>query len=577
MDAPVRPKRILYEGPSTSQLERLCRAMAASPGCVAHATPDPSFSCDGIDLAMTRHADVAELVRDLHKSYVNLLVIDLRGDAPGLPARAKRALGILDTLDRTEDVEDRYPFDRIIALVSGTCSSVVDDVILRLGARGIGRVLREVGDDAAAEARFGAEVLRTLLAMMRERRIGRRALCSAGGGVTGIFFELGTLKCLDDCLGGGGVNDFDLYFGISAGAVVNGPLAVGYSVDEYMAAVAGEPGGRIPTLDLRLFRLGHLDVPGFLRRARLAAATAWGGLRSAVRTGGRDVSRERLLFDYADLVAPPFRADRFELVLRDILMAGGVDNDFRKLPRPLYVGATDQDARQHVLFGDEEHDAVPISQAIQASLSINPAFSATSIDGRYYEDGAVTRTSNFVEAIRRGADLVFVLDPFVPYVARTPGFTDRRGLLYNLDQDVRTISYTRYETTRNWVLRRHPEVSSYTFVPANRLRRLISSNPMDHRPYLEIWRGAYLSTLSRIRHVRHRLEGDLRAHGVSLDLERAEDVGARLRVADPLRFADFFPGGRVELKRPPLAADQASRVPPPPPKSLRRFPSRELS
>jgi hypothetical protein len=43
---------------------------------------------------------------------------------------------------------------------------------------------------------------------------------------------------------------------------------------------------------------------------------------------------------------------------------------------------------------------------------------------------------------------------------------------------------------RNWVLRKHPHVSSYTFVPANRLRRLISQNPMDHRPYLEIWRGA---------------------------------------------------------------------------------------
>jgi hypothetical protein len=49
-------------------------------------------------------------------------------------------------------------------------------------------------------------------------------------------------------------------------------------------------------------------------------------------------------------------------------------------------------------------------------------------------------------------------------------------MLCNIDQDIRTISYTsstsytRYETTRNWVLRQHPEVSSYTFVPANRSR-----------------------------------------------------------------------------------------------------------
>jgi predicted acylesterase/phospholipase RssA len=571
MDATSRPKRILYDGPSLTMLEGLCRAMAAVPGCVATPDPEPRFRCDGLDVELTRHADLGELVDDLHRSYVNLLLLDLRGDPAGLPARGRRALEVLDTLDRTEDVEDRYPFDRILALVSGTCSPVVDDVILQLGARGIGRVLRQGGEGPEAERAFGAEVLRTFGDMLRVRRVGRRALCAAGGGVTGIFFELGTLKCLDDCLGGGGVNDFDLYFGISAGAVVNAPLAAGYSVDEYMAAVAGEPGGRIPALDLRLFRLGHLDVPGFAKRARHAATVAWHGLRSVVRRGGRDVSRETLFFDYADLVAPPFRADRFETVMRGILEASGTGNDFRRLPRPLFVGATDQDARQHVLFGDEGHDTVPVSQAIQASLSINPAFSATSIEGRYYEDGAVTRTSNFVEAIRRGADLVFVLDPFVPYVARTPGFTDRRGLLYNLDQDVRTISYTRYEATRNWVLRRHPEVSSYTFVPANRLRRLISSNPMDHRPYLEIWRGAYLSTLARVRHVRHRLESDLRAHGMKLDLARATEVGARLEGADPLRFSDFFPDGKVVLKRPLLVGDRSSRTIPPPPKSLRRF------
>src|SRR5262249_37304993 len=159
-------------------------------------------------------------------------------------------------------------------------------------------------------------------------------------------------------------------------------------------------------------------------------------------------SLEELLFEYADLVAPPFHADRFERTLRRILEAPGATNDFRRLPRPLFVGATDQDRRQHVLFGDEEHQNVPISLAIEASLSINPAFPAANSAGRYYEDGAVTRPSNFVEAIRRGATLVLVLDPFVPFIARTPGFADRRGVLYNLDQDIRTVSYTRYETTR---------------------------------------------------------------------------------------------------------------------------------
>ena len=164
--------------------------------------------------------------------------------------------------------------------------------------------------------------------------------------------------------------------------------------------------------------------------------------------------------------------------------------------------------------------------------------------------------------MRRGATLIFVLDPFLPYVARTPGFNNRRGVLYNLDQDIRTISYTRYETTRSSVLRAHPDVSTYTFLPANRQRRLISHNPMDHRPYLEIWRGAYLSTLNRLHHLRHRLEGDLAQHGVQLDLERAEAVGSRLEASQTLRFEDFFPDGVVRIRRPPMVTSASGSVAP---------------
>ena len=86
-------------------------------------------------------------------------------------------------------------------------------------------------------------------------------------------------------------------------------------------------------------------------------------------------------------------------------------------------------------------------------------------------------------------------------------------MVYNADQDIRTVSFTRYETTRNWVIRRHPEVSLYTFLPANTLRRVLSVNPMDHRPYLDIWRGAYLGTLRRLQTLGYRLRGDLAFHG----------------------------------------------------------------
>jgi hypothetical protein len=249
-------------------------------------------------------------------------------------------------------------------------------------------------------------------------------------------------------------------------------------------------------------------------------------------------------------------------MLRRILELSGSGNDFRKLPIELYVGASDQDARSHVLFGSEGYDHVPISKAIQASLSVNPAFSSVPIDGRYYEDGAITRTSNFVEAIKRDATLVITLDPFVPYVSKLPGLAHRRGVLYNIDQDIRTISFTRFERARAGALRKNPEVSSYTFLPSNTLRRLLSTNPMDHRPYLEIWRGAYLSALQRIEQLCHRLRGDLAQQGMHLDTALAELVAEQLRSTRKLCFEDFFPDRQVEIEKRDFM--RPSKLPPAP-------------
>jgi len=548
-------KRVLFfsraEGSFSRVRDALVGAGAWSPDTgVVTAGDDSPGSPSAWRASWHLRASVEALLDDLRDHYVNLIVLDLRGpDGASVSEELADAFAVLDALDRAEDLEGRYAFDRILALLPAHGCDDVDALLLRLGARGVGHVLRL--DVGSGEDRVARAILETVGRLLRPRARGRRALCAAGGGITGIYFELGALKCLDDCLGGEGVNGFDMYFGISAGAVVTAPLAVGYSIDEIMAAVASEPGGRIPRLDLRLFRFGHVDGPGFARRAALAARTAGVGLRSLF-TGRRTTLEDPLLLDYADLVAAPFRADRFEATLRQILTTPGATNDFRALPRPLYIGATDQDARAHVVFGDERHDHVPISRAVQASLSINPAFSATRIGGRFYEDGAVTRTSNFVEAIRRGATLVVVIDPFVPYVARRPGFADRRGMLYNIDQDIRTISYTRFETTRGWVQRQHPEVSTYAFVPANRVRRVMSVNPMNHRPYLEIWRGAYLSVYNRLRAVEHRFGGDVLAHGVPFDLTRAAEVAARLDATPRPELADFFPDRRVVLRQPPL-------------------------
>ncbi len=542
-------KRVLYYGSDYQTFETLVGAMgwpvATRSGLhLRHGRAELRFVP-----AFTRPAVWLVLESD----YVNLLVIDLRHAGAANGGRVEQMRRLLHELDDVDNLEARYGFHRILVLLDGECGDQNDRLLVELGGYGVRHVLYQ-RPGTSLEA-FAPKVLERALELMLDRAPAQSAICAAGGGITGIYFELGALKCLDDCLSPGAINAFDMYFGISAGAVVTSLLANGYSTEEFMASLAGVEGGRVPPLDLSLLKLGHLNLADMARRVGFLAGRTARSLYGVAR-GRVKSSLDEFFLELTGVIGPPFRSDRFEEVLREILTGPGSSNDFRDLQRLLVIGASNQDSRQHKLFEARTTPEVSISKAVQASLSINPAFSGVEIGGAWYEDGAVTRTSNFTEAIRRGANLVFVLDPFVPYVSSKPGFANRRGMLFNIDQDIRALSYTRYDNARNWALRRHPEVSTYTFLPNNRLRKLLSANPMDHRPYMEIFKGAYLGTLNRLRTIEARLRGDLRVQGMDLDLEPARLIAAQLRARQEPRFEDFFVDRRVELRRPPLTREQ---------------------
>jgi len=558
-------KRMLYVGSGLECFESLIADMSAVPGTERlRSEIYPVLRAGGQEIEIVPVWDTLGATDTLRSAYVNLLLVDLRW-CENFESRVAEVQKLLEALDHHDDIEQRYGFHRIMVMISGPDSSRLDDLIIGLGATRVRYVLRQdFKPDALAwssDPSFSERVLRCAVELTRSRRIGKTAICAAGGGITGIYFEMGVLKCLDDCLSNCGVNDFDMMFGISAGAVVTSLLSVGYTPDELMASIAGAPGGRIPPLSLSLLRLSHFNHEDMRWRMTSAVRTGLRAFWDSLRGRGDDTA-EKLFLEYTSLVGAPFHSAEFEVILRRILQRSGSTNDFRKLPMELYIGASDQDARSHVLFGSDGYEHIPISKAVQASLSVNPAFSSVPIEGRYYEDGAITRTSNFVEAIHRDATLVFTLDPFVPYVSKLPGVAHRRGVLYNIDQDIRTISFTRYERTREAVLRKHPEVSSYTFLPSNTLRRLLSTNPMDHRPYLEIWRGSYLSALQRIDQLCHRLRGDLAEQGMRLDTSKAELVAEQLRTTINLSLEDFFPERQIEIEKRPFM--RRSQLPSPP-------------
>jgi predicted acylesterase/phospholipase RssA len=71
------------------------------------------------------------------------------------------------------------------------------------------------------------------------KRDAKIALVLAGGALTGGAFKLGGLKALDDFLINRKVADFDIYVGLSAGALLGAPLAAGVSPSEMLRALDG--------------------------------------------------------------------------------------------------------------------------------------------------------------------------------------------------------------------------------------------------------------------------------------------------------------------------------------------------
>ncbi len=494
----------------------------------------------GEDLRFEACFDPLEAAARTRARHYSLAVVDCRqveGVTEAQAAAQEQALhSFLDRVRDERDPDRRFPFERIAVLVGGRDLERSDRLVFDAGAHHVGICVRDrslglaaSGDGEArkARARFLHELWDLAHTVVGGRKLGVTALCAAGGGITGIYYELGVLKCLEDSLVGFAAGDFDMYFGISAGAVVSSLLANQMPVDELIARFGGDHSGSNVNLEIDL-GLRHLNWRGVPGRVQSAVAHLRSYI-SRVRAGKERFTLTNLGWQLAALAGPLFDASEIERRFARYFAQPGRSNDFRRLAGGrLYIGATDQDAREHVLFGDDGLDQVPISKAVQASSAIHPFFRSVEIEGRYYTDGFVTRTSNLHAAIDRGANLVFVIDPFLPLVTSEAGEAARHGLFWGVLQDYKTVAYTRFERVSDAILRQNPQVTCFTFVPSNRMRRLMGTNPMAGSYFDAIVVEAYRSTYRRFRRLQHIIGPRLAEHGIQLDLSVAARTVARL-------------------------------------------------
>ena len=318
------------------------------------------------------------------------------------------------------------------------------------------------------------------------------ALVLAGGAMSGGAFKVGGLKALDDYLVGRRIVDFDLYVGLSAGAILAPPLAAGVTPDEMVKVLEGT--------SRRFHQLTptHLYAPNFEEMARrpilflldlltYAPAVVWDLLRqindlprvlgpSLRKFVGRPnfAAAEEVAMAILEHVTPDreipalldhiptgmFDNSGLERWLRENLERIRMPNDFaafeEKRGKRLYLAACELDTAERVLFGSDEKSDVTISRAVQASAALPIFYRPTTIDGVDYIDGGVRNTANIEVAIDKGADLVLCYNPFRPFMNRLDSAAGEsefasgktladRGMKMVINQVFRTLLHSRLQ------------------------------------------------------------------------------------------------------------------------------------
>jgi predicted acylesterase/phospholipase RssA len=109
-----------------------------------------------------------------------------------------------------------------------------------------------------------------------------------------------------------------------------------------------------------------------------------------------------------------FSLREYESFLERFFVRASVPTDFRRMPRRLFIVATDLDLAERAVFGLGRLEDVSIPRAIAASSAIPIFYEPVKIGDRHYVDGAVGQVGHVDVAIKEGAGDILVINPLVP-------------------------------------------------------------------------------------------------------------------------------------------------------------------
>lgn len=330
------------------------------------------------------------------------------------------------------------------------------------------------------------------------------ALVLAGGGVTGAVYEIGALRAINDMLQDRTVNDFDIYVGTSAGALVCSMLANQISPEEMLSVMDGTHP------EIRMLERKHIfgiNQGDWLR---------WGaGLPRKVLGAWFDYLQnlnEMTFFDFVWQLSEALPAGMYdglalERFLRSVLTGpmaqqrrNPCSNAFEDLHRELYIIATDLDNGERVVFGKDDSQDVPISLAVAASSALPLVYKPVRVGSKEFVDGGLRGNASLDLAIEKGATLVVCINPMVPMKndqettdARMIDFLSEKGIRLVADQTLRITGHSGLQYHIKQLRRRHPEVDIILIEPHADDSVMFMSNIMRYSARLEVARHGFES------------------------------------------------------------------------------------
>lgn len=360
----------------------------------------------------------------------------------------------------------------------------------------------------------------------------RIGLALAGGGPLGAVYEIGALAAIEESIEGLDVNAADIYVGISAGGIIASALANGITPHEMCRIFieSDTPGADTPYF----FKPEILMKPAFKEfatRAKIIPGLFAASLFRYVRRAGRTSILESFERMKEALPTGILSNDGIHEFLQATFSIGMRTNDFRHLQQKLIIVATDLDSGTSVKFGAPGWDHVPISIAVQASASVPGLFPPVEIGGRQFVDGALRKTMHASIALEEDIDVLFCLNPIVPYSSGNmhgQGRLAAGGLVNVLSQTLRAILHSRMEAGMNNYGNVYPKTEIFLFQPSTQDSEMFFTNIFSYSNRRRMCENAYQNTRMMLWENREEIGPRLAAHGLRLKLSVLQDTSLTL-------------------------------------------------